>query len=676
MRIDWKRFIKAARGGIFSVTRNASIRFRAILLGILTLAGFGAVGVVYIWGQQQTEIVFQQSKEYTELAELSQTIAIAAGALQSTQKDYENVPGDSLKSDFDELVTEAQSKLQELSALPVAMDYFLEISDARDTIEAISGAFGMLHGFQSKLGYDADRGLQKELSATLVQAESAVKQKHRRSKDPNTLKLMTTFSDLARAQFDYTITGSENSLGAFEVAFSRYERTLPRAEIDPVVVDKVKANMEAYKKAFDAYTKAYEKRATSSELLANLFDLLPPRLNELKNAALQGANDASQRLTQKTQQTNLYLGVAVGSTALTLFILGFFLIFGILRSLNALRSAMALLAKNDLSAVIPLNRGGREMSAMAQTLQVFRDNIEERRLLRDEQDRENADKQARAEQVDGLIVGFEQTVADALSNLHNAADGLGEASNDVGTAADNVSTEAVSAGRAVENAAENVSSASAATEELAMSINEIAGQAEQSTRVADRAVQGSKATADTMNLLSTAANRIGEAVGLIRDIANQTNLLALNATIEAARAGEHGKGFAVVASEVKMLASQTSQATEEIALQVGSIQEASAEAVDAIGDVGNVIQEMSQIASAVAASVEQQNAAIQAITENVANATQSSQEGASAMQMVENASANARSTGGTVSDLADALSRQADHINSTVGAFLEKVRAA
>lgn len=179
-----------------------------------------------------------------------------------------------------------------------------------------------------------------------------------------------------------------------------------------------------------------------------------------------------------------------------------------------------------------------------------------------------------------------------------------------------------------------------------------------------------------MNLLSTAANRIGEAVGLIRDIANQTNLLALNATIEAARAGEHGKGFAVVASEVKMLASQTSQATEEIALQVGSIQEASAEAVDAIGDVGNVIQEMSQIASAVAASVDQQNAAIQAITENVANATQSSQEGASAMQMVENASANARSTGGTVSDLAGVLSRQADHINSTVGAFLEKVRAA
>jgi methyl-accepting chemotaxis protein len=65
--------------------------------------------------------------------------------------------------------------------------------------------------------------------------------------------------------------------------------------------------------------------------------------------------------------------------------------------------------------------------------------------------------------------------------------------------------------------------------------------------------------------LAQAAQKIGDVVKLIRNIAGQTNLLALNATIEAARAGEAGRGFAVVASEVKSLAVETAKATEEIA---------------------------------------------------------------------------------------------------------------
>src|SRR5882672_7074466 len=125
---------------------------------------------------------------------------------------------------------------------------------------------------------------------------------------------------------------------------------------------------------------------------------------------------------------------------------------------------------------------------------------------------------------------------------------------------------------ASEEASTNVQSVASASEELTSSVNEISRQVQESSRVADVAVDQAQKTNHRVGELSKAAARIGDVVELINTIAGQTNLLALNATIEAARAGEAGRGFAVVASEVKALAEQTAKATGEISQQISGIQ--------------------------------------------------------------------------------------------------------
>jgi methyl-accepting chemotaxis protein len=211
---------------------------------------------------------------------------------------------------------------------------------------------------------------------------------------------------------------------------------------------------------------------------------------------------------------------------------------------------------------------------------------------------------------------------------------------------------------------------------LAASIGEIALQASRSTEVAGRAVAESKRTVNTMTELGTAANRIGEVIGLIQAIAGQTNLLALNATIEAARAGEAGRGFAVVATEVKSLASQTARATEDIAAQIGSIQSATADAAQAIEQVSSIIDDMSEIAVTVACTVEEQNNAVASIAEGVNRASVEAKTGADAMSRVAGATIGARATAADVKALADALSIEAESLQGEVRRFLTEVQAA
>ena len=176
--------------------------------------------------------------------------------------------------------------------------------------------------------------------------------------------------------------------------------------------------------------------------------------------------------------------------------------------------------------------------------------------------------------------------------------------------------------------------------------------------------------------LSKAAARIGDVVELINTIAGQTNLLALNATIEAARAGEAGRGFAVVASEVKALAEQTAKATGEIGQQITGIQAATQDSVNAIRDISSTIEKLSEIASTIAAAVEEQGAATQEISRNVLQAARGTHEVSSNITDVQRGATETGSASSQVLSAAQMLSNDSNRLKTEVGKFLTNVRAA
>ena len=171
----------------------------------------------------------------------------------------------------------------------------------------------------------------------------------------------------------------------------------------------------------------------------------------------------------------------------------------------------------------------------------------------------------------------------------------------------------------------NVNAVAAATEELAAASREIASQMARTIAITSDAVGKAEEADGTMRELAEVSTRIGEVLEIIRDIASLTNLLSLNATIEAARAGEAGKGFAVVAAEVKGLAGQTAKAVSTIAEQVEGIRGATANGVTAISAVVQAITEVNNVATAVAAAVEEQEASTREISSNAQDAATQAQ---------------------------------------------------
>ena len=272
----------------------------------------------------------------------------------------------------------------------------------------------------------------------------------------------------------------------------------------------------------------------------------------------------------------------------------------------------------------------------------------------------------------------------AISAFHNRAENLlrkvtGSAGEMRTTAAGLLnasgytSQRAESAVHTSNEASINVETAAVAAEELSSSIASVGQQLNQSAEVVRIAVNEAQLTNQDIGALAQAAQKIGDVIKLIRNIAGQTNLLALNATIEAARAGEAGRGFAVVASEVKSLAVQTAKATEDISSQILEVQNSTDKAVEAIGRIVHRMREIDVFTSSTAAAAAQQSVATQEISQNVTGAADGAKMIVSVLNELAGAATKTQQSAQTVLTASESVEEAAATLRGEVESFLTQV---
>lgn len=375
------------------------------------------------------------------------------------------------------------------------------------------------------------------------------------------------------------------------------------------------------------------------------------------------------------------------------------------KPLNRVTAAIESLADGNRDIEVEESRTRDEIGAIWRAVGIFRDKMVEAEKLQQEQqeaearerekearreqgklaaekkaaeEKKKADEQAAQERREAMLAfadKFESRIKKVVDNVKHEAEGTRYASRGMTQImyATGAKTEDVS--EASIQASGNVQGIASASEELTASIGEISRQAEESKTIAEEAARRAHSINERVGSLATAAEKIGEVVTLINDIASQTNLLALNATIEAARAGEAGKGFAVFATEVKTLADQTAKATDEISSQITAIQASTGDAVSGIEEIRTTIDQVESIAASISGGIEQQLQATQEISENVTMAATGTADVSKKLKEVRETVGMSEETTAEFLTSAERLTQSGENLSQEVENFLAEVRA-
>ncbi|MBO6543164.1 MAG: HAMP domain-containing protein [Alphaproteobacteria bacterium] len=656
-------------GNALGFLERMKVSTRIAVLALLGVVGVALLATTFIVGDAIMGAALDDKRQHERLAQLGQEVEIGALQMRRNEKDFLLRRDTKYLERYETAVTNVQAALDEIRSLAIIEEIKPSIANLIEGVADHATQFRLVVGDYQRMGLDETQGLEGALRTAVQAVEAEVAEANL---DALTIKLLM----MRRHEKDFMLRGADKYVGNFDDRISEFKTLLADTLLPAAAKSGISSRMSEYQTRFHAWTDLHRETALATSELSDIFGAMTDDFDRTFAHATEGLKASEARLDQIRNLMQIIVWTSAAAVLIVVSIMGLAMGQSISRPLRKITLNMSALAEGDTRSDVPYAGLRNEIGSIARAVEVFRENAIARTKLEAEQQEQQKAEQARTRKIDTLIGKFSSTVSSLLSAVTASSSGLHETAETMTGAARKTTELSGAAAGAAQTASSNVQTVAAAAEELHSAISEIGRQVSQSNDVSRQTRDEARQAAVVMGDLEKAADQIGAVINLIQDIAEQTNLLALNATIEAARAGEAGKGFAVVASEVKSLANQTAKATEEISLQISTMQSSTGMAVTAIERVTATINQMTEIAASISSAVEEQGAATQEIASSVQEAASGTDTVSQNIAEVDVVTGETSKAADQVTSLAESLSNQADGLKTEIEDFLSDVRAA